>query len=62
LGDHSFPPPDLFYHNSNLKNEFEATISPDAIAKADTYIVTLKREGEAFSESHRAHLVVGFKQ
>jgi Amidohydrolase family len=43
------------------KNELEATISPDAIAKAGTYIVTLKCEGEAFPESHRAHLVVGFK-
>jgi Amidohydrolase family len=44
------------------KNELEATISPDAIAKTGTYIVTLKCEGEAFPESHRAHLVVGFKK
>jgi hypothetical protein len=29
---------------------------------AGTYIVTLKWEGEPFPESHRAHLVVGFKQ
>ena len=36
-------------------------ISPEAIAKAGTYIVTLKWEGEPFPESHRAHLVVGFK-
>ncbi len=43
------------------KDELEANISPEAIAKASTYIVTLKSEGEAFAESHRAHLVVGFK-
>jgi hypothetical protein len=43
------------------KDELEAIISPEAIAKAGTYIVTLKCEGEAFPESHRAHLVVGFK-
>ena len=43
------------------KNELEAIISPEAIAKAGTYIVTLKCEGESFPESHRAHLVVGFK-
>jgi imidazolonepropionase-like amidohydrolase len=44
------------------KDELKAIISPEAIAKAGTYIVTLKCEGEAFPESHRAHLVVGFKQ
>ncbi len=44
------------------KNELEAIISPEAIAKAGTYIVTLKCEGEPLPESHRAHLVVGFKQ
>ena len=43
------------------KNEFQAIISPEAIAKAGMYIVTLKCEGEPFPESHRAHLVVGFK-
>jgi imidazolonepropionase-like amidohydrolase len=43
------------------KNELQATISPEAIAKAGTYIVTLKCEGEPLPESHRAHLVVGFK-
>ncbi len=43
------------------KNELEAIISPEAIPKAGTYIVTLKCEGESFPESHRAHLVVGFK-
>ncbi|HEU4346061.1 MAG TPA: amidohydrolase family protein, partial [Candidatus Binatia bacterium] len=44
------------------KNELEATISPEAIPKPGTYIVTLKCEGEPFPESHRAHLVVGFKR
>ncbi len=44
------------------KTELEAIISPEAIAKAGTYIVTLKCEGEPLPESHRAHLVVGFKQ
>ena len=43
------------------KNELEAIISSEAIAKAGMYIVTLKCEGESFPESHRAHLVVGFK-
>jgi hypothetical protein len=39
-----------------------ASIIPtEAIAKAGTYIVTLKCEGEALPESDRAHLVVGFK-
>ncbi len=44
------------------KNELEAIISPEAIAKAGTYIVTLKSEGEPLPESHRAHLVVGYNQ
>ena len=43
------------------KDELKATILPEAIAKPGTYIVTLKCEGEEFPESHRAHLVVGFK-
>jgi hypothetical protein len=43
------------------KDELEAIIPPEAIAKAGTYIVTLKCEGEAFPGSHRAHLVVSFK-
>ncbi|HEX5019437.1 MAG TPA: amidohydrolase family protein [Candidatus Binatia bacterium] len=43
------------------RDELTATIAAEAIAKAGTYIVTLKCEGEAFPESHRAHLVVGFK-
>jgi hypothetical protein len=43
------------------KDEVNAIIPPEAIARAGTYIVTLKSEGEALPESHRAHLVVGFK-
>ncbi|HTF92456.1 MAG TPA: amidohydrolase family protein, partial [Verrucomicrobiae bacterium] len=43
------------------KDELKATISPQAIPTAGTYFVTLKCDGEAFPESHRAHLVVGFK-
>ena len=43
------------------KDELKAIIPPEVIAKAGTYIVTLKCEGESFPESHRAHLVVGFK-
>jgi Amidohydrolase family len=45
----------------NSKDELQAIISPEAIPTAGTYIVTLKCEGESFPESHRAHLVVGFK-
>ena len=43
------------------KDELKATIPAEAIPTAGTYIVTLKCEGEGFPESHRAHLVVGFK-
>jgi Amidohydrolase family len=43
------------------KDELKATIPPEAVPTAGTYIVTLKCEGEDFPESHRAHLVVGFK-
>jgi hypothetical protein len=43
------------------KDELKAIIPPEAIPTAGTYIVTLKCDGEAFPESDRAHLVVGFK-
>jgi hypothetical protein len=43
------------------KDEVKAIISPESIPTAGTYIVTIKCEGEPFPESHRAHLVVGFK-
>ena len=42
------------------KTEIEATIAPELIATAGTYIVTVKPEGELLPESHRAHLVVAF--
>ena len=42
------------------KDELKAIIPPEAIPTAGTYIVTLKCEGKALPESHRAHLVVGF--
>ena len=42
------------------KNELKAVIPPEALPTAGTYIVTLQCEGEAFPESHRAHLTVGF--
>jgi hypothetical protein len=44
------------------RTELEAIISPEAIAKAGTYIVTFKSEEEALPESNRLHLVMGFKQ
>jgi hypothetical protein len=44
------------------KDELKATIPPEAIPKAGTYIVTLKCEGESLPESHRAHLVVGYRR
>ena len=43
------------------KDELRATIPPEAIPRAGTYIVTLKCDGEPFPESHRAHLVVGYR-
>ena len=52
------PLPTRFISRSLL----EATIPPEMIATAGTYIVTVKSEGEPLPESNRAHLVVGFKQ
>ena len=49
-------PAEIVFSGKQPKN-----MSPEAIAKAGTYIVTLQCEGESFPESHRAHLVVGFK-
>ena len=46
----------------NSRNEVEAIVSPETISKAGMYLVTLKCEGEVLPESHRAHLVVGFKK
>ena len=42
------------------KNELEATVSPQDIALAGTYAVTVKADGEPTPESHRAHLIVSF--
>ena len=42
------------------KTELEATIPPELLAKAGTYTITVKGEGEALPESARAHLVVAF--
>lgn len=36
-------------------------MSPKTIPIANTYRVTLEREGEPFPESHCTHLLVGFK-
>jgi len=44
-----------------LPTRFVSKNDLEAIPTAGTYIVTLKCEGEAFPESHRAYLVVGFK-
>jgi hypothetical protein len=43
------------------KTELRATIAPEAIAQAGTYVVTVRSDGEPLPESHRAHLVVGFR-
>jgi hypothetical protein len=44
------------------KKQLEAVIPPEAIATAGTYIVTVRSLGEPLPESHRAHLVVGFRR
>ena len=44
------------------KDALQATIVPEAIAKAGTYVVTVRAEGEPLAESHRAHLIVAFKE
>jgi len=54
-------PRDILPTSFVSKDKVKAIIAPEAIPNADTYIVTLKYEGEPFPESHRAHLVVGFK-
>jgi hypothetical protein len=41
--------------------ELQATVSPESIATAGTYVVTVRADGEPLPESHRAHLIVGFK-
>jgi len=44
------------------RNELEATIAPELITEPGTYTVTIKSEGEVLPESHRAHLIVGFRE
>jgi imidazolonepropionase-like amidohydrolase len=44
------------------KTRLEAIIPPEAIARAGTYIITVKCDGESLPESQRAHLIVGFRQ
>jgi hypothetical protein len=43
------------------RNELEATIAPEMITEPGTYTITIKSEGEVLPESHRAHLIVGFR-
>ncbi|HXF54070.1 MAG TPA: amidohydrolase family protein [Hyphomicrobiaceae bacterium] len=43
------------------KQELEAEIAPELISEAGTYTVTVKAEGETLPQSHRAHLIVGFR-
>ena len=44
------------------RNELQATIDPEMIREPGTYTVTIKSEGEVLPESHRAHLIVGFRE
>jgi hypothetical protein len=44
------------------KTELEAHIGAELITEPGTYTVTVKAEGEVLPESHRAHLIVGFKE
>jgi hypothetical protein len=43
------------------KTELEAEIAPELLTPAGTYTITVKGEGEILPESHRAHLIVGFR-
>jgi hypothetical protein len=43
------------------KTQLEATIAPELITEPGTYTITVKAEGEVLPESHRAHLIVGFR-
>jgi imidazolonepropionase-like amidohydrolase len=47
-------------HVSNT--ELQATIPPELLATAGTYVITVRADGEPLPESHRAHLVVGFAE
>jgi imidazolonepropionase-like amidohydrolase len=43
------------------KTELAATIAPELLSPAGTYTITVKGEGEVLPESHRAHLIVAFR-
>jgi imidazolonepropionase-like amidohydrolase len=43
-------------------DELEAIVSADSISAPGTYVITVRAEGEPLAESHRAHLVVGFRE
>jgi hypothetical protein len=43
-------------------DELEASVAPEAIPRAGTYVVTVRVEGEPRAESNRAHLDVGFAE
>lgn len=42
--------------------ELEAVIPAELIATVGTYVVTVRAEGEPLPQSHRAHLIVGFRE
>ena len=44
------------------KARLEADIAPGLISEPGTYTITVKAEGELLPESHRAHLIVAFKE
>ena len=52
------PLPTQFVSNKEL----QANIPPELIALPGTYIVTVRSDGEPLAESHRAHIVVGFRE
>jgi hypothetical protein len=43
------------------KTQLEADVAPELITEPGTYTITVKADGEVLPESHRAHLIVGFK-
>jgi IPT/TIG domain len=42
--------------------ELQATVPAELVASVGTYVVTVRADGEPLAESHRAHLVVGFRE
>ena len=41
--------------------ELRASISPELITAPGTYVITVRSDGEPLAESHRAHIIVGFR-